>query len=152
MAGGDDGRCSVTARHVHPCPECYRYVPCDMPACSIRSDAERDDVGGYDTCDDCRAPRPAPLTVEECVWWLAVVQAVARPAGRSLSGCAVTQCVRRERQALVDLAGDALTYARQFSRGPLGAESPFAIECLTVWALCRAAARAVALESKGRTC
>lgn len=41
--------------HVHPCPECYEYVPCSMD-CALEPDLELDDgtpSGSHCICDRC---------------------------------------------------------------------------------------------------
>jgi hypothetical protein len=42
--------------HVHACPECYEYVPCEMPDCALEPDLELDDdtpSGAHHVCDNC---------------------------------------------------------------------------------------------------
>lgn len=46
-----------TGNHVHPCPVCYRHVPCGEP-CTIEIDlqlSDGTDSGGHDVCAHCTA-------------------------------------------------------------------------------------------------
>ena len=81
------------------------------------------------------------LTVEECVYWLAVAQATTRTDDlrRPIDGS-----VRRDLAALREAQGECLWRLR-LVRSESGRR-----EALLLWALCRAAARAVAVEGKAR--
>lgn len=48
--------------HVHPCPECYEDVACEM-TCSTHPDREREDGmprGSHVVCEVCRASTHPP--------------------------------------------------------------------------------------------
>jgi len=49
--------------HVHACPECYEYMPCEMPDCALEPDLELDDgtpCGSHCVCDTCESRRIKP--------------------------------------------------------------------------------------------
>ena len=93
---------------------------------------------------------PAPLTVEECVYWLAVVAATGHYQPKDIEWYASKAIVRRDMKELADCTAITIRAARRatttrgYGDGRLGQEAR--AQCLTVWALCRAAARAVASE------
>ncbi len=91
--------------------------------------------------------RARALTVEECVYWLAVVQARALSAahgwiGRSEAKGAIRQVLDLNVLGLQNRARQAIIKAR-YARPRA---TRLYDEALTVWALCRAAARAVERE------
>lgn len=52
--GGGGGNSQA---HTHPCPNCYRNIPCDDRRCTVDSDAEGNYTGAHNVCDECEKGR-----------------------------------------------------------------------------------------------
>lgn len=54
---------TLTGGHVHPCPNCYRRMPCEM-TCSIEPDLSYGGKlsGAHATCDECEPCASAVIT------------------------------------------------------------------------------------------